>query len=92
MDEASFFEEIQNCIAENDLSNAMNRLRTFLKDRPQLNEVLQQSGRYTALLKQIRLGTVDFSEKNLVENQIRASLLGLLDEIQEKNRQDKFFK
>ncbi|MBK7475438.1 MAG: hypothetical protein IPI11_05240 [Haliscomenobacter sp.] len=81
-----FIQNIRDLIAKDDLTTAIAGLKELLDHTPRLNEVLQQSGRFENIQKQIRLGTVSHSEANLTQNQIR---LGLLDLVSEMEQQDK---
>ncbi|HMO40060.1 MAG TPA: hypothetical protein PKC76_15835 [Saprospiraceae bacterium] len=78
----TWLEQARLLIAEDRLDEVLSMLRPMLENSPQLDEVLQQSGRFAAIRKQIRLGTVSQAEANLTQNQIRAALLELLSEIE----------
>ena len=78
----TFFALIRNLIAHNDLPTALRHLQTLLDNTPQLDEILLQSARFHDIRKQIRLGMVSHAEANLTQNQIRAGLLELLQEIE----------
>ena len=78
----TWLEQARLLIAEARLDEVLSMLRPMLENSPQLDEVLQQSGRFAAIRKQIRLGTVSQAEANLTQNQIRAALLELLSEIE----------
>jgi len=77
----AFLKDIRGLIARDELAQALQQLQQFLAHTPQLDEVIQQSGRFANIRKQIRLGTVSHAEANLTRNQIRAALLELLNEI-----------
>lgn len=77
-----FLAHIRNLIANDELGQALVQLRQFLLDSPKLDEVLQQSGRFARVRKQIRLGVVSHEDANLDTNQIRMSLLDLLTEVE----------
>ena len=81
MRQQTFFQDIRELIARDELEQALQQLRLLLDNTPQLNEVLQQSGRFADIRKQIRLGVVSHAEATLTQNQIRYALLELLDEI-----------
>lgn len=81
MNPDTFLKHIRALIARDELEQALQQLQQFLAHSPQLEEVLQQSGRFEAIRKQIRLGTVSHAEAALTQNQIRAALLELLSEI-----------
>lgn len=53
-----FVQNIRDLIAKDDLTTAIAGLKELLDHTPRLNEVLQQSGRFENIQKQIRLGTV----------------------------------
>jgi len=53
-----------------------------------LDEILHQSGRFAAIRKQIRHGTVSHAEANLTRNQISYALLELLREIETQEREN----
>lgn len=78
----AFTAAIRQKIAGDEIQEAIQALRGLLANSPQLNEVLVQSARYTDILKQIRLGTVDFEQANVTKNQIRLGLFDLLSELE----------
>lgn len=82
MNPDAFLKDIRSRIARDELGQALQQLQQFLAHAPQLDEVLQQSGRFVAIRQQIRLGTVSQAEAALTQNQIRATLLELLSEIE----------
>lgn len=75
---SNFIAHIQSLIAKDELDTALQQLHTLLENSPHLDEVIQQSGRFAAIRKQIRLGIVSSAEADLTRNQIRAGLLELL--------------
>jgi Effector-associated domain 11 len=81
MDIKTLIEQLRDQIARNELPAVLTQLRTLLDNSPQLDEVLLQSGRFYAIRQQIRLGVVSHAEATLTQNQIRAGLLELLEEI-----------
>jgi hypothetical protein len=82
MTNQEFTQTIRDLIAKDDLATAIARLRELLDNTPLLDEVLQQSGRFENIRKQIRLGVVSHDEANLAQNKIRAALLELVGEIE----------
>lgn len=76
-----YLNQIRQHIALDELPATLQQLRTLLETSPRLHEVLQQSGRFNDLLYQIRMGTLSYEQATLTKNQIRASLLDLVDEI-----------
>lgn len=81
-----YTQTIRDLIAKDDLTAAIAGLKGLLDNTPLLNEVLQQSGRFENIQKQIRLGTVRHAEANLTQNQIRAGLLELVSEIEQQDK------
>lgn len=78
---------IKDLISRNKIELALESLRTLLDNSPELYEVLHHSARWADITGQIRKGTVGFQEAELVKNQIRDGLLGLIEEIQEQEKQ-----
>ncbi len=74
--------KIRTLIAQDELIEALEQLRTFLADSPKVDEAIHQSGRFQYIRRQIRLGTVSHAEATLTQNQIRFGLLDLLREIE----------
>ena len=74
--------DIRFQIMFDDLSAPLSQLRQLLKDHPQLDEAIQQSARYNAVLKRIRLGLTDFETADMTTNQIRKGVLDLLNELE----------
>lgn len=82
----SFVEIIGDLIGKDDLALAIKNLYALLKDSPKLDEAILQSARYNDVIKQIRLGTIDFEQANITKNQIRYALLDLVREIEEQEQ------
>lgn len=70
-------------VSQNELKAALERLRAVLQGSPLLNEAVGQSGRLTALMQQIRQGTIPFEEANREENKLRYALIDLVREVEE---------
>lgn len=81
-----FIAYIRELIAKDDFKTAIQQLSALLKDSPLLDEAVQQSARYNNVLKQIRLGLVDFQTANIAQNQILNGILELLREIEEQEQ------
>lgn len=79
---SAWLQQARDLIAQDRLDEAIGLLRSLLDNSPRLDEVLHQSGRFTAIHKQIRTGTVSHDDATLEQNQIRAGLLALLREIE----------
>ena len=87
MNSQKFITQIRDHIAKNQLDTALQQLRDLLERSPQLDEVIQQAGRYASIREQIRLGTVSHEDKTVTENQIRMGLIRLLGEIEYRDVQ-----
>lgn len=83
----SIIAEIRQLIAFDQLDTALQQLQAVFEETPRLNEILQQSGRWNDIRQQIRLGTVSHADATLTKNQIRAALLELVAEIEERAEQ-----
>jgi len=84
MNNQKFITQIRDHIANNQFDTALQLLRDLLDNSLQLDEVIQQAGRYASIRQQIRLGTVSHADATLTENQIRMGLIDLLAEIVHK--------
>lgn len=76
---------IKNLIGRDELPAALQQLRDMLANSSRLDEVLQLSGRFESLRRQVRLGTLGHAEANITQNQIRAALLELVDGIEPRD-------
>ncbi len=79
---AQFFDQIRDLIARDELKTALTQLRLLLENSPKLDEVILQMARFSDIRRQIRLDLVSKKEADLTQNQIRAGLLELLQEIE----------
>ena len=79
-----FLTNIRAKIARNELADALQSLRELLDNSPHLDEAIVQSARFHDIRKQIRLGLVSDAEADITQNQIRAGLLELLRELEER--------
>lgn len=77
-----FLDSINDLISRDELGSAIQLLHDLLKDSPVLEEALLHSARYTDVMKQIRLGTIDYEQANITKNKIRYALLDLVREIE----------
>lgn len=82
----TFIAQIRELIANDDFKTAIRQLSALLTNSPRLDEAVQQSARYNNVMRQIRLGLVDFQEANIARNQIRQGLIDLLREIEEQEQ------
>lgn len=76
-----YLNSIKQYIADDELSIAIEMLNELLLESPKLDELIMQSARYADVRKQIRLGILGFSKASTAKNQIRISLLELVNEI-----------
>lgn len=74
--------KIRELLAKNEIGDALREMGLVFKDNANLDELIQQSGRFEDIRKQIRLGVVSFEDHTMTINQIRISLLELLREIE----------
>jgi hypothetical protein len=82
MTATNFSNQIRELIARDELEAALTQLRRLLEHSPKLDEVILQTARFSDIRRQIRLGLVNHQEANLTQNQIRAGLLDLLQEVE----------
>jgi len=82
MNISNYIDDVRRKIAADDLLGAIQLLQGILENARQMDEIILQSARFHDIRKQIRLGTVSHTEANLTQNQIRAGLLDLLQEIE----------
>ncbi|MDX2067506.1 MAG: tetratricopeptide repeat protein [Haliscomenobacter sp.] len=80
----TYLDHIRTHIQKDELSAALQQLRDLLENSPKLDEVIQQTGRFAHIRKQIRLGTVHFEDATVTRNQISAALLELVSEIEKE--------
>jgi hypothetical protein len=79
----NFTEQIGNLIAKDELSKAIGLLKKLLDKSPKLDEAIIQSARFNDIMKQVRLGVVDFEQANITKNKIRYAVLDLLRDMEE---------
>lgn len=82
-----YFKQIKALIAQDKLEQAIQILKKLLANSPKLNEVILQSGRFANLKKLIRTGQINYEDANITQNQIRSSLLELVDEIDHQTKE-----
>lgn len=83
MNYQEFSDKIGALIGQDDLPAAIKEMEALLQHSRRLDEVILQSGRLSALRKEIRLGTIDPADARLTKNQIRFALLEFLQDIEE---------
>ena len=87
MKRQSFLDTIRDLLGREEIEQALEHLRGLLDGSPVLYEVLQQSGRFAAISRQVRLGTVSHVEATLTKNHLHLGVLELLQEIEGQTAQ-----
>ena len=82
--EKRYIYEIRQLIHKGDLHAALRHLREFIKDNDYLNEIIQQTGRFTYTRQQFRKGKISFEEAHISHKNIEFGLLDLLNELENK--------
>lgn len=60
----AYTDQIGELVGKDDLKTALQQLHQLLKNSPQLDEAIIQSARYNDIMKQIRMGTINFEDAN----------------------------
>jgi Effector-associated domain 11 len=76
---------IRELIARNDLKTALLQITELTKGTNQQDVALQLAGRYNETERQNRMGLLSFQEANLAQNQVRASILALLRDMEDQD-------
>jgi hypothetical protein len=84
MDIYAFVKEIKALVAKNKLVEVFQQLQSFLKDHPKLDDAILQSGRFKELQQKINKGIISEDDAHLQMNQLRSSILDLLNELEGK--------
>ncbi|MFK7971320.1 MAG: hypothetical protein AB8F95_13190 [Bacteroidia bacterium] len=74
---------IRQLIAQDKLPKALAAIQALLKNSPDLDEAILQTGRFSDLRRRIRTGTIREADAELNKNQLRKGLLDLLRELEE---------
>lgn len=74
--------EIRQLIANNKLKTAFQQIQELLINNPDLDIAILQSARYQGIQNQINSGVITHENAEVAKNQIRASLLDLLRNIE----------
>lgn len=82
MDNKIFLSLIREKLTQNELNQVISQLKLLLDNSPKLNDLLIQSARYNDILLQIKQGVINYENTNISKNQVRLSLLELIDKIQ----------
>jgi len=75
-------------LAANKITKLLQELREELAKSDRLDEIVQQSARYSALRKNIRLGVISYDDGKLTEAQIQLALGEFLTEMEELEQTD----
>lgn len=78
MTSQEFFQHIRSLVLKGDIDPVLMHLQLFLANNTWLEPVIEQTGRFADLRKQIRSGTVDDPNTPLTSDQIRLGLFDLL--------------
>lgn len=81
MDTVKLIAKIKTLVAENDLEQAINELKTFMENQKQYNSVIIQSARYNDIESQIRINVVSKENADIEKNKIRLAILQIVDNI-----------
>lgn len=73
---------IRDAVRKDKIEIALKLLQELVTDAKELTEVLTQSGRYAAIKKEIRLGTVNWETASQEKNRIRWAILDFLTELE----------
>jgi len=75
---------LKELLGRNKIADVLTRLKKHIPqmDSDQQNELIGLESRFTALAKDIRLGTNSFFERNLQKNTLTMSLLEFIDSIE----------
>ena len=82
MNSETYTNELRQLITKDDLSTAFKKLQKLLEGTPLLKKALLQNARFNDLTHQIHSGTITYDNANVTQNQIRASLLDIIAEIE----------
>lgn len=73
---------IRDAVRRDKIEIALKLLQELLSGADELTEVLSYSGRYEAVKKDIRLGTVNWEKSSQEKNSIRLAILDFLTELE----------
>ncbi len=82
MEISNYLDQLRTLVSQDRLEEVLAQLKEILAQSPALSEAMHQSGRLSAIQKQIRLGTVSQETATLTRNQIRTDLLAFLDSME----------
>lgn len=73
---------IRGFIEKDEIIKALNELKNILKNDEKLDDVIIQSAKKNRIEKQVRNGTVSFTDSELTNNQISKAILDIVREIE----------
>lgn len=82
--ELSVLNQIRNLIAESNLKEALEHLQELLQGSILLDEVILQSARYNSLMREIRMGTLDYEKVNINKSKIISAVIDMINILEEK--------
>lgn len=77
-----FLQHIRDLIARDDLPAALGILRGLLENTPQLNDILQHSGRLASIRREYNLGQMTQEAAATAQNRVRFAVLELLSDLE----------
>ena len=83
MEQQHFIQDLRAKLANNEVGEVLRQLQIWLRNSPALDEVLLQSARHQEILKQIRLGIVEYKDAALTQNQVHWALLAFLRDMEQ---------
>ncbi|MBL7783743.1 MAG: hypothetical protein JNM22_21080 [Saprospiraceae bacterium] len=75
------FEKIRDLLKNDDFETSYTELESIVYDSQKKNEIVNNKARYSNLLREYRNGTIDYERFSIIKNQIRVSLLDIIDAI-----------
>lgn len=82
MTQPDYLATIRMAIRKDKLAMALELLRELLAGSEELNEAITQSGRYAAIKREVRLGTITQAVAAVEKNKLRLALLDFLSELE----------
>lgn len=70
-------------IASDNLAQAIKALQNLLKGSPAYTEIIMHSARYNAVMKAIRMGTINLEDGGTEKNKIRYAVMDMVRELEE---------
>ena len=85
------YKTIRKLIEEDNLEDAIDMLKSYLQDNKLFDEVILTSARNKNIKALIRQGVIDFKKSNIERNEIRKSLIEILNEVNFKTDSESIF-